>query len=465
MASELYEIKVLKLGKTKITLNVEVVQRESMEIPESPGFALSLLCDNADKDSKLAGLVDSDDVDNQEWAKKNAKAYVKSVKVTLKNKPSDEILADDSNVYWDTKSNWLKGKMEIEVTDPAWIEHMSEDDEWESASFDPSMEYDDCKPNKITKVKTASKDDGQHAGMMPIWKYMADNLLLKSEHEIIWIPKYEVEEYIPVSEKEAQRFSEGMMNEIENKLATVECNGLTVFGVVVKIENSWSLLEVIEDKDKLQDYLGGYSTSMYAPFKLTPIVEGCTITEMMFDTTKRKLPKPFNIDYILSTNNLPVIYEATINDKTLELNIINFSNNMLVIDSKSGDALCLLAAPWINEKNELLDAGNPLSDFINSEFKSADLIPKTERYLFKENEFAMKVQSKVITSFKISQTAKIEFPKRFGALKPEEFMSYFQFDKWPRFKVKIQVTDPKYIAGYDEKVPFSQAIKGIRTRS
>ena len=58
MSSELYEIKVLKLEKTKITLNVQVVERYSMEIPASPGFALSLLYDNVDKDSKLAEIVD-----------------------------------------------------------------------------------------------------------------------------------------------------------------------------------------------------------------------------------------------------------------------------------------------------------------------------------------------------------------------------------------------------------------------
>ena len=462
--AELYEIQVLKLGKTKITLNIEVVERDSMEIPASPGFALSLLYDNVAKDCKLAEFVDFDDLSNSDWAKKNANGYIKSVKVTLHNKPSDEILADDNNVYWETKSNWLKGKMEIEVTDAEWLEHMSEDDEWESASFDPSMEYDECKPFKIQKPKASAKGNDEHPGLMPIWKYMADNLLLKSEHEIIWVPKFEVEEYIVDSSKKVQQFSEEIMADLEHKLATVECNGVTNFGVIVKIENSWSLLQIIEDKEKLQDFLKNYMVSMYAPFKLTPIVEGCIITEMIFDTTKRKLPKPFNIDYILSTNNLPVVYESTINDKILELKIITFSQSMLTINSKSGDGLCFLSAPWINAGNEFLDAGHPLSDFINSEFKSADLIPKTDRYVFKEDELAMKVQSKVISSLKMNQTAKVEFPKRFGALKAEEFISYFQFDKWPQFKVVIQVTDAKYLQGYDEKVPFSQALKSIRTR-
>jgi len=119
MSSELYEIKVLKIEKTKITLNIKVTNRDSMEIPASPGFALSLLYDNAGKESKLAEVVDFDDLSDSAWAKKNAKGFVKSVKVTLDNKPSDEILADDGNVYWNTKSNWLKGKMEIEVTDAA----------------------------------------------------------------------------------------------------------------------------------------------------------------------------------------------------------------------------------------------------------------------------------------------------------------------------------------------------------
>lgn len=464
MSSELYEIKVVKLQKTKITLNVKVVNRDSMEIPASPGFALSLLFDNAGKDSKLAELVDFDNLSDSAWAKKNAKGFVKSVKVTLDNKPSDEILADDSHAYWNTKSNWLNGKMEIEVTDSAWIEHMSEDDEWESASFDPSMEYDECKPFKIQKVKASAKGNDEHPGLMPIWKYMADNLLLKSEHEIIWVPMFEIAEYIVDSSNEVRKFSEEIMADLENKLATVECKGVTNFGVVVKIENTWSLLEVIEDKDKLKDYLDNYMVSMYAPFKLTPIVDGCTITAMIFDTTKRKLPKPFNIDYILSTNNLPVIFESKINDKTVELKIITFSQKMLAIDSKSANALCLLAAPWLNATNEFLNAGHPLSDFINSEFKSADLIPKTDRYTYKEPEFALKVQSKIISSSKINQTAKVEFPKRFGALKPEDFISYFQFDKWPQFKVTIQVTDAKYLQNYGEKVPFSQPLQAIRIR-
>jgi|GEM_PF-5270906 len=341
---------------------------------------------------------------------------------------------------------------------------MTKDSEWESASFDPSMEYDACKPIITKKVKASAKGNDEHAGMMPIWKYMADNLLLKSEHEIIWVPQFEIAEYIADSSKEARQFSEEIMNDIENKLATVECNGVKTFGVVVKIENTWSILEVIEDKDKLQDYLDDYMVSMYAPFKLTPIVDECIITEMIFDTTKRKLPKPFNIDYILSTNNLPVIYESKINDRTLELKIITFSQKMLAIDSKSANAMCLLAAPWLNATNEFLDAGHPLSDVINSEFKSADLIPKTDRYTYKEPEFALKVQSKVISSTKINQTAKVEFPKRFGALKPEDFISYFQFDKWPQFKVVIQVTDAKYLQNYDEKVPFSQPLQAIRIR-
>jgi hypothetical protein len=83
----------------------------------------------AERGGALAEEVSFDDTMDEEWLHRFARGFIRSVRVT------DE-----------TAGRHPSGMLHIEVTHPAWLEHIREGDKWESYAYDEPMEFADCVP-------------------------------------------------------------------------------------------------------------------------------------------------------------------------------------------------------------------------------------------------------------------------------------------------------------------------------
>jgi|GEM_PF-3290861 len=127
MGSDLYRVTTLAKSDRAISLAIVVVHPDAIYIPADPSFALMVLHEAAEQGDALAGEVSFDDTLDTTWVKHYAKGFIRTVKVSgiIKKRTS------------------MRGRMDITVSDPAWIAHIKKGDGWDSRAFALIGSYDD----------------------------------------------------------------------------------------------------------------------------------------------------------------------------------------------------------------------------------------------------------------------------------------------------------------------------------
>lgn len=138
MGSDLYSVKVAEKGTHTVSLMIEVIHPDSNYISDNASFALMLLHEGARRadGAPLNEELSFDDVMDRGWVERYARGFIQGVEVSVL---SGEAHASDSE-------QWLKAKVDITVTDPAWIQHLEIDATFESRAFEVAFSFQDHPP-------------------------------------------------------------------------------------------------------------------------------------------------------------------------------------------------------------------------------------------------------------------------------------------------------------------------------
>lgn len=153
MASKNFDVTVMACHGTTASLRIEAADDQQWAAA-AEDLAISLLEEAARETPERGGAfakeVSFPDTMDEEWLHKFARGFIKSVRVT------DE-----------TAGRHPSGMLHIEVTHPAWLEHIREGDEWESYAYDESMEFADCAPIAPGGTDVTIDDPGDFFMHMP----------------------------------------------------------------------------------------------------------------------------------------------------------------------------------------------------------------------------------------------------------------------------------------------------------
>ncbi|MER7082845.1 hypothetical protein SAMN02982929_01736 [Saccharopolyspora kobensis] len=140
-----YEARVLDLAPDRwwVTLRVFVVdydaeRRWHAELPDDPGFVLSLLWESADGGGPLGASVTWRELEDDGWLAVNARWFVEGVeRLAVRNHPlSDEDWAHIGSAQHDPAENRLvQADYEVRVTDARWLEHLAPGLSWEGGYY------------------------------------------------------------------------------------------------------------------------------------------------------------------------------------------------------------------------------------------------------------------------------------------------------------------------------------------
>ena len=407
--SSLYKFGVLKLEASKIQITAEVIHPDSNYLKASPGFALMLLYDNINDSAPLKQEVDFDDLFEDSWMTTNARAFIKSVTLKL-----DKL----------KKNKWKSGVLDIEVTHPAWLEHMKGIDTWDSASYDPVDSYDPAEPrfpednDSIVVTETDSKE-----GFMPIWKYMIPGSLLHNQNDIFWFPAFG-EKHYKASDTPITDLSDDAKLKLEGTLVKTPES----FGVFSKRATDWGIVT----------FGRGSIGSTY--------IDG-EMTKMYFNPKKKG--GYANTPESLIVWSKPLAYETKINGDTITFKFMfmDDDNDRVSLQSKMS-ALELLLKPFEDYFQEKYEGESPLCEVMN-DFLKENNIHGTSTIYIRHKEMA----EQFIADAKVEKIRDIPFPS-FDNLSNEEIIALYDFEKWPAYQVSIQVTDKKWLEHYPQ-TPFS----------
>lgn len=155
--STLYNIKAIKIDNEKAyaDFNIKVVHPDAMTIHETAGFGLHVINNVNWKASPISNEISNEDLGDANWCSKYAHGFIKKVEIveTLFEQPEGSKYPHDreyNHPFWQSPHEWPEAILRISATDPAWLEHIKEGDEWDSAAYNPSRYYDACKPIKCS---------------------------------------------------------------------------------------------------------------------------------------------------------------------------------------------------------------------------------------------------------------------------------------------------------------------------
>ena len=430
--SSLYGIRVQEIpNDTTVNLQVQVIHPDAMHISASPGFALMLLCDPAGDADPLAQEVDFENTLDGAWMRSYARGFVRQIKlVELVNEPPPNVQGDPEHEYWNTPSGWLRGTLRIEVSDPAWIAHLSEGLSWRSAAFEPSAAYDDCDP-----IYPEADDPGQaapagegdeHAGLIPIPRIFFLNLLGSFDDEFIWFPKYSDKAYVADEFYEGDGITEEVLDSLVGKVVEYSSHGegLGVLG---------------PDYSVISISIGSWG----AMGKVKP-GQG-KVGQARFNTKKKRLGEPLSISK-LARYVEPAVVEASVDGTRATLKVCCFDRQRELALNHEAEALALLAEMEYESFYVFSNATSKLGKLLHETAQQDDL-------RFQDRIFA-KVAGGIVTDFTVEKTSDGEAVD-FDALSDDELIAAFQKNPWATWTVKISVTDPAWIEHLPTMVPFS----------
>jgi hypothetical protein len=173
MSSKVSDVTVMARQGATVSLRL-VSADDQLAAIEYETFAIMLLQEASgyypERESPFSQEVSFEDTMDQEWQRRFARGFITSVRV------SDE-----------TEGEFPTAMLHIEVSDPAWLEHMREGDTWESYAYEDLHDLDDCPPIRPAETGPASGDPNEAFLFLP---RAAWGGRLETGPELLEIPAY-----------------------------------------------------------------------------------------------------------------------------------------------------------------------------------------------------------------------------------------------------------------------------------
>ncbi len=433
--SSLYALSVQKIeNDTTLVLDVQVVHPDSMYISGTPGFALMLLSDVAGGDDPLAGEVDLETALDAGWMRKYARGFVRNVEIVeLENEPPQAAHDDYEHAYWDTPDQWLRGTMRIEVSDPAWISHLSEGQSWDSAAFEPVASFDDCEPIRFEEADDAPAADSEspHAGLIPIPRLFFLEYLGSLEEDYAWFPKYSDKAYVTEKVYEGEEITDEVLDSLVGQVVWYSNYGEDV-GVLLPNRT------VV----KFSHGSRGASGVGAGRGKIGPA---------HFDTSKKRLADPLTISRLASSAGTAVV-DAKVEENCVSLTVYSFDPDKELNLQHEAEALALIAAPELESFDRFAKATSRLGKLLHAKDE--------EHNIGWENGIYTKLCRGLIVESTVQKTRDAE-PVDFDALTDDELITKLAENPWAIWTVKITVTDPAWIEHLPSMTPFSYGFNWV----
>ena len=135
MSSPIYDVTVVSREASRVVLNLQCIHPDALQLPEYTFFAVMVMRDGADDGDPLAAEVTREMVYDPEWD--DADRFIRALRVTDVRHPDvpADAQADVQHPYWFDPTRWPSATYEIDVTDPAWIQHLTPGKKFESYAF------------------------------------------------------------------------------------------------------------------------------------------------------------------------------------------------------------------------------------------------------------------------------------------------------------------------------------------
>ncbi|MCI5056487.1 MAG: ankyrin repeat domain-containing protein [Flavobacteriales bacterium] len=425
--STLYEVIAEKIDRKskKVTLHVQVVHPDAMYISSSVGFALHLIANDTYEGYALGKELDVNNLVDSNWMQKYTKGYIKSCKVLeLNNEPPQKALDDYDHSYWNKPEGWLKGKLEITVTNKVWIEHLFEGTEWDSAAYDPCHEYDKCEPvhpNSEVETKNLTADYNNSKGWIPIPKFLLSEYPKHLQEKYVFMPRYSAKAY------DTMELAKGITIQAE---------------LLAKYHGKTVILDA--------GYSGGLGLCIYNPVEenifFNVINSGSSsygnidIDEMTsiglagFDENFQKLSSPLSYKDLMDYSD-PLVIVSEIEGSIIKLKIEFYSEmTRLVLDNKA-TALAICSHGMVDDV-----------DNINIEQKLGQVLNHyQEKHEFDfDDDLYCHLATGIIKGYGISDLNGDKIPD-FDSMSKKEVIQYIDKDQWPHYNVEIELFNSEFL--------------------
>jgi hypothetical protein len=429
--STLYNVSVRSIeDDTTAVLDVKVVHPDSMYISATPGFALMLLWEASEAGEggdPLATEVDLETALDAAWMRKYARGFVRGVEIVeLQNEPPAAAEGDYDHTYWKEPDGWLYGAIRVEVSDPAWISHLSAGKSWDSAAFESNSTFDDCDPIQYEPADAApAASDDPHAGLIPIPRLFFLDYLSALEEDFAWFPKYSDKAYVTDEVYEGEEITDELLDSLVGE-------------VVLYSSYSDTLGVLLPNRNVAYFSKGSHGSAGVGPGR-------GTIARAHFDPSKKRLADPLTISRLASQAN-PAVVAAEVDGATARLTVYAFDAGRELALQHEAEALSLIATPECESFHRFANATSPLGSLLHA--------MSQEHGITFENELYTKVCKGIIVDSTVQKTADGE-QVDFDSLSDDELIAKLAENPWDTWTIEITASDPAFVEHLPSVTPYS----------
>lgn len=429
MGSDLYTVSVIDRQPRTLTLDIQCIHPDVLYVADDPGFALMILHSAIpyQADTPLGAEVSLDDMMNPDWARRYARGFIRSVRAFDEQNPCPPEARDDPHhPYWEGSRAWLSWKLEVEVSHPQWIAHITDTSSWESRAFSPASHYDPHpEPIEPEPISVSDEVEGMFvwvprecfADMSPDWGDFP---------ALLEMPAYPENHYV--------------FEPIEPAITTLDARWL---GRPIFVKTSYSdlfgavALTPDASANRAHASVASFATS-YAGYGSLDHLESChTVLPRVVKRRGEKLSYDRVLDGVYTTVT-HIRCQGTL--VTFTLRRPPHSGKALPIKSES-DALNLLMGPdWSSYFRELREPHSALTRAVIADGVTLGI--ETEHRI---KELVPLIARKYVRSFRVIPPEEEPSPSaHLDDLTHAEARERL-LGPWPETTVRIKVTDPRWL--------------------
>jgi len=148
--SALFKARVVKLDDATAQIRLYIVHPDQTRFYTSKNFILQLLWSalrvakaKRNKKRPLAQAISAEEILNRDYVLEHQDDFIETVEcLELENYPRTidfEAMSDkEFDQYWENEAGLPQALMEVTVTDPKWIAHLTPGMEWNTTAYDMS---------------------------------------------------------------------------------------------------------------------------------------------------------------------------------------------------------------------------------------------------------------------------------------------------------------------------------------
>lgn len=351
MGSDCYRVKVLKKTARAVSLDVRVTYPR-LDIPADKSFALMMLRENASGASALADAVGENEMLSEAWQRQYANGFIESVDVRdLENVPPAAAEDDSNHPYWLEPARWLRGKLDVVVTDPAWIAHLEPGAAWDSRAFRAAEEYDPRAPMRPGDTGGEAPNAGDDGLMWVPTRLWASSGFPSGGPAVVQVPAYEPRAYRAKDPKKGT-FAAKDLRDLQYRCVHATERGEQ--GVLVLRGKNIELLRFSDGSGGMS----GWGHELPGPVGLLELKPGAR--------------RGVRVPYERVLRNLePCLVSAKVSGRRVELGLEVPPGAPGKLVSSATDVLALIVAPLVGSSD--LTKASPLTKALRAEMKRRDV--------------------------------------------------------------------------------------------